>query len=130
MHRNFLLAGIIFAGTAVAIGAFGAHGLQKLTTDSKIIEAFKTGVQYQFWHALALLLVGILYERFNGSLTKWAGWSFISGILLFSGSLYLLSFLKLNEHSLAKAIGPVTPFGGLLLILGWIFLLLSVLKRR
>ena len=129
MHRTFLVAGIIFAGTAVAAGAFGAHGLQRITTDGRIIEAFKTAVQYQFWHAIALVLTAILFERNRASLLKWAGWSFIGGVTLFSGSLYLLTFLRINNNTLATVVGPVTPLGGLLMILGWIFVLIAVMRK-
>jgi uncharacterized membrane protein YgdD (TMEM256/DUF423 family) len=130
MHRNTLIAGVIFAGLAVALGAFGAHGLQKITTDEKIIQGYQTAVQYQFWHALALLVTGVLPEKLDARLMKWAARCFIAGIILFSGSLYLLTFLKIQENSLTRIAGPITPVGGLLFIAGWILLLAALLKKK
>ncbi|HEX7844387.1 MAG TPA: DUF423 domain-containing protein [Chitinophagaceae bacterium] len=129
MHRGFLAAGAVFGALAVALGAFGAHGLEKLTTDLKILSSYRTGVEYQVYHALALLATAIIFERFPGKWTKWAGNCFIAGIILFSGSLYLLSFLKMQASSTVKFIGPVTPLGGVLFIAGWLFLLIAVTKK-
>ena len=97
MHKRSLIAGAIFAGSSVALGAFGAHGLGKITTDPSILHGFQTGVQYQLYHALALLIAGILMEQFRDRWMKWASSCFITGILLFSGSLYGLTFLKIQE---------------------------------
>lgn len=130
MHKKFLIAGALFGGLGVALGAFGAHGLEKMTQDAKILHGFQTGVQYQLYHALALLAVALIYEKLPVKQIVWAGWCFIGGIILFSGSLYLLTFLKINENSLVKIIGPVTPLGGVLFIAGWLLLLLSVVKKK
>lgn len=130
MHKKFLIAGALFGGLGVALGAFGAHGLEKMTQDAKILHGFQTGVQYQLYQALALLVVGLIYEKLPVKQIVWAGWCFIGGIILFSGSLYLLTFLKINENSLVKIIGPVTPLGGVLFIAGWLLLLLSVVKKK
>lgn len=130
MHKNFLIAASFFGGLAVALGAFGAHGLERITTDEKILHGFQTGVQYQMIHALSLLAVAILYEKFPDDRMKWAGISFIAGILLFSGSLYFITFLKIQESSAVKFAGPVTPLGGLFFIAGWLFLLIAVLKKK
>jgi uncharacterized membrane protein YgdD (TMEM256/DUF423 family) len=130
MHKKFLIAASFFGGLAVALGAFGAHGLEKITTDEKILHGFQTGVQYQMVHALALLAVAILYEKIPDARMKWAGNSFIAGILLFSGSLYFITFLKIQESSAMKFAGPVTPLGGLFFIAGWLFLLIAVLKKK
>jgi uncharacterized membrane protein YgdD (TMEM256/DUF423 family) len=130
MHKNFLIAGAAFAGLAVALGAFGAHGLENITSDEKILHGFQTGVQYQMYHALALLGIAILYDRVNTRWIKMAGSFFITGIILFSGSLYLLSFLKIQESSAVKFVGPVTPIGGIFFIAGWLFLLVAALKRK
>ena len=123
MHKSLIITAAFFGGLAVALGAFGAHGLEKITTDEKILHGFQTGVQYQMYHALGLLGIGILWFG-------WAGRSFIAGIILFSGSLYLLTFLKIENSDAVKFIGPVTPFGGFFLIAGWIFLLLAILKNK
>ena len=115
MHKKILIAGAIFGALGVALGAFGAHGLQKLTQDEKILHSFQTGVQYQIYHALALLFVGLIYDKLPVKHLRWAAICFIAGVLLFSGSLYLLTFLKINESGFSKIIGPVTPIGGLFL---------------
>ena len=113
MSRKFLIAASILGALAVALGAFGAHSLEKMTSDEKILHGFQTGTQYQIYHVLALLAVGILYDKFPVNTMKWAGYSFIAGIILFSGSLYLLTFLKIQESSAVRFVGPVTPLGGL-----------------
>jgi uncharacterized membrane protein YgdD (TMEM256/DUF423 family) len=130
MHKSSLLAGTIFGGLGVALGAFGAHGLQNMTSDEKLIHGFQTAVQYQVYHALALLATGILFERFQDKLVKWAGNCFITGIVLFSGSLYLLTLLKIQGSSMTKIAGPITPIGGVFFILGWLFLFIGILKRK
>ncbi len=130
MHKRFTITAAFFAGLAVALGAFGAHGLEKITTDEKILHSFQTGVQYQLYHALGLLAIAILAERYKSNWINWAGKSFIIGIILFSGSLYLLTFLKVEDSPAVKIIGPITPLGGLFLIAGWIILMVAVLKDK
>ncbi|NOT52748.1 MAG: DUF423 domain-containing protein [Chitinophagaceae bacterium] len=130
MNRIFLIVASLFGAMAVALGAFGAHGLEKITTDGKILHGFQTATEYQMYHALALLAVAILYERFPGSAMKWAGYSFITGVILFSGSLYLLTFLKIQESSAVRFAGPITPIGGVCFIAGWLLLLIAVIKKR
>ncbi len=131
MHKKILAAGAIFGALGVAAGAFGAHGLQKLTTDEKIIHGFQTAAQYQLWHALAIIAVGIIFSGpFPSRLLKWSAGCFMTGILLFSGSLYALSFLKINGSGLSSAVGPVTPIGGVFLIAGWLILAAALLKNK
>lgn len=130
MHKNYLIAAAIFGGLAVAIGAFGAHGLESITKDEKILHGFQTGVQYQMYHALALLAVAILYNELPANWMKWSGICFIVGIILFSGSLYLLTFLKIQGSTAVKFVGPVTPLGGIFFITGWLCLLLAALKKK
>lgn len=130
MHKNYLTTAALFGGLAVALGAFGAHGLERVTTDEKILHGYQTGVQYQLYHALALLAVGILFEKYASRNLKWAAISFITGILLFSGSLYLLTFLKIQGSTAVRFVGPVTPLGGLFFIAGWLLLLLAVQKKK
>ena len=130
MHKNYLIVAAFFGGLAVALGAFGAHGLERITTDEKILHGFQTGVQYQMYHALTLLAIAMMYEKFQNKWIKWAANCFITGIILFSGSLYLLSFLKIQECSAIKFVGPVTPLGGIFFIAGWLFLLLAVMKKK
>src|SRR5262245_13238686 len=109
MHKRFLIMAAILGGLAVVLGAFGAHGLEKITSDEKVLHGFQTGVQYQIYHALALLAIAILYEKFEDRWIKWAGHCFIAGVILFSGSLYAISFLKIQGSSAVKIVGPVTP---------------------
>lgn len=131
MHRNFLALGALLSGLAVAAGAFGAHGLQRVTTDAKIIQGYQTAVQYQFWHALALMVVAMLFMGgFNAKFLRWSAYCFVTGVILFSGSLYMLTVLKIKESGLVKAIGPVTPAGGLFFIAGWLILLAAVLRKK
>jgi len=128
MHKIFLVLGSAFAGLGVVLGAFGAHGLKKLV-GLETVGTFQTGVQYQMYHAFALLFVGILYERLSHPLLNWAGGLFVGGILLFSGSLYLLAGLKAANKVGLTGIGILTPVGGLLFIAGWLLVLMAVLKR-
>lgn len=130
MHKNFVIVAAIFGGLAVALGAFGAHGLQNVTQDEKILHGFQTAVQYQLYHALALLAVAILADKLSSKWIKWTGYCFITGIILFSGSLYLLTFLKIQDSDAVKFIGPVTPLGGVFFILGWLFLLMATINRK
>jgi uncharacterized membrane protein YgdD (TMEM256/DUF423 family) len=130
MHKNYLAIAAVFGGLAVVFGAFGAHGLESITSDEKILHGFQTGVQYQMYHALALLAVAILFEKFSNNQMKWAANCFITGIILFSGSLYLLTFLKIEGSNAIKFAGPVTPVGGIFFIAGWLFLLLGIMKKK
>lgn len=129
MLRKFAIAAAIFGGLGVILGAFGAHGLEKLTQDEKILHGFQTAVQYQIYHALALLALAILSDKLPGKWIRWCGNFWIAGIILFSGSLYLLTFLKIQNSDAIKFIELITPMGGVLLILGWLFLLLHLLRN-
>ncbi len=123
MGRKILLWGLLLALIAVVLGAFGAHALKNMVTPEKVA-IFETGVRYQFLHAIALILLA-LYLQQNYSMIgnhKGLGWAanfYLAGILCFSGSLYLLTFQPLCSFNYSKFIGPVTPIGGLLFILGW-----------
>lgn len=130
MNKTFLIAASLLGVIAVILGAFGAHGLQRITEDEKILHGFQTAVQYQFYHVLALLAVAIIFEKLPGSMIKWAGNCFIAGIILFSGSLYLITILKIQESNAVKMVGPVTPAGGVFFIAGWLLLLTAVLKKN
>jgi len=126
--KLFLIIGTLLAGLGVALGAFGAHGLKKLV-DADTISIYQTGVQYQMYHALALIIVGILAQRMETSLINYAGFFFIAGIVFFSGSLYLLSSFRAMNKIVPGFVYPITPFGGVLFILGWIMLLFALLKK-
>ncbi|MEQ1677182.1 MAG: DUF423 domain-containing protein, partial [Chitinophagaceae bacterium] len=84
----------------------------------------------QMYHALALLAVGVLYNQFANRYLHWAATCFIAGVFLFSGSLYLLTFLKIQGSTAVKFVGPVTPLGGIFFIAGWLLLLLAILKKQ
>ena len=121
MHKTFLVTSSILAALAVALGAFGAHGLKKIVSP-EMVTTFETGVRYQFYHCFALFIVGILFQHFNERWLNYAGYSFLIGIVLFSGSLYLLTLLKATSTVGLKGIGILTPIGGLFFIAGWLFL--------
>ena len=129
MHKRYLLTGTLSGAIAVALGAFGAHGLKQIVP-SDTVNTFQTGVQYQMYHTLALLAVAIVYERYPGKFIKWAGFCFMLGIILFSGSLYLLTALKATETVGLNGVGIVTPFGGLFFIAGWLFLFAGIMKKN
>jgi uncharacterized membrane protein YgdD (TMEM256/DUF423 family) len=128
MSKLFLIIGTVLAGLAVVLGAFGAHGLKKIA-DAETLAIYQTAVQYQMYHALALILAGILAERFLSPLTGYAGFFFIGGVILFSGSLYLISSLKAMNKSIPTGVGILTPIGGFLFILGWVLLLVAIIKK-
>jgi uncharacterized membrane protein YgdD (TMEM256/DUF423 family) len=112
VDRLFIRLGAVFAFVGVALGAFGAHALRtQLSVEH--LAVFETGVRYQLIHAIALVLVGVLIGRRPARLTIAAGWCFTVGIVLFSGSLYLLTLTG------TTALGIVTPFGGLCFLTGW-----------
>ncbi len=113
---------------AVILGAFGAHGLKKIVPP-ETVSTFETGVRYHFYHGFALLAAGIIYDRFHSAWIVRAGYLFIAGIVLFSGSLYLLTFLKASDTVGLSGIGIITPFGGLLFIAGWISLAAGVIIK-
>jgi uncharacterized membrane protein YgdD (TMEM256/DUF423 family) len=125
MHRGFLLTGVILAALAVMFGAFGAHGLERIVP-AETISTFETGVRYHFYHTFALLLTGVIYDPVRSKWTRFAGYSFITGIVLFSGSLYTLTLLKATETVGMNKLGIITPFGGLFFIAGWIALAIAL----
>ncbi|MBN8687948.1 MAG: DUF423 domain-containing protein [Chitinophagales bacterium] len=129
MHKNYLSLAALLGAITVAIGAFGAHGLQRITTDPAIIQSYQTAVQYQMIHVLALLAVSILFQQFSAVLLQWTANLFLAGIFLFSGSIYILTYLKINGMT-TRWIGPVTPLGGVLFIGGWVCLFLAVQKKK
>ena len=128
MQRLFLVLGSLLAGLAVALGAFGAHGLKKIV-DAETVGIYQTGVQYQMYHALALILTGILADKIVSGVINYAGLLFIGGIVFFSGSLYLIASLRAMNKVVSPAIGILTPLGGLLFILGWVLLLVALVRK-
>lgn len=128
MHKGFLMTAAVLGGIAVILGAFGAHALRQMV-QPQASSAFETGIRYQFYHAFALMAVGILYEKFHRRRILFAGYFFIIGTVLFSGSLYILTFIKASGYAGLEGIGIVTPFGGLFFIAGWIALFFGILKE-
>lgn len=114
-ERLFGALGAGFGLLAVALGAFGAHALQE-RLEPRALEVFETGVRYQMFHAVALLAVALLVARHGGSLVVASGWSFTAGIVIFSGSLYLLAMTGVGRW------GAVTPVGGAAFLAGWLLL--------
>ncbi|WP_397547179.1 DUF423 domain-containing protein [Rhodothermus marinus] len=112
MARTFLVLGAVLAGLAVALGAFAAHGLAPRVSPERL-QTFETGVRYQMYHALALLLTGWLLHQLGAPGLSVAGWCFLAGIVLFSGSLYVLVLTD------TPWLGAVAPLGGTAFILGW-----------
>jgi uncharacterized membrane protein YgdD (TMEM256/DUF423 family) len=121
MSAAWFAAGAIAAGTGVALGAFGAHGL-KSRVSADLLVIFETGVRYQMYHALGLLAVGWAASRWTNVWVGASGWLFVAGILIFSGSLYVMVFTG------ARWLGAITPLGGLALILGWVSLAVAALR--
>ncbi|MGL5925139.1 DUF423 domain-containing protein [Chroococcidiopsis sp.] len=127
MGQFFLAIAAIFGGLSVGVGAFGAHALKEKLTE-RSLEIFETGARYQMYHALALLIVALLIKISDGQFSQpvliAAGWNFIVGILIFSGSLYALSLTGI------KVIGAITPLGGAAFIAGWGALALAALNNK
>jgi uncharacterized membrane protein YgdD (TMEM256/DUF423 family) len=127
MHKKFLLIAALLGGLSVMLGAFAAHGLKAVVT-ADVLQIFETAVKYQMYHALALLAVGILLQQSPVKQLRWAANFFIAGIILFSGSLYLLCYIKHQQLS-PIWVGAITPFGGFCFIAGWIFLAVGVGRK-
>ena len=116
MNQMVLVFAALFGMLSVVFGAFGAHKLKKLLS-AELLQSFETGVKYQFYHAIVLLVLGFNLE-FKTSIENWIAYFFISGTILFSFSIYGLT-LSSSKGKKIKFLGPVTPIGGLLLIIGW-----------
>jgi uncharacterized membrane protein YgdD (TMEM256/DUF423 family) len=126
-NKNWLVTAFVLCALAVALGAFGAHGLKKLVSPLQL-DAFKTGVQYQFYHAFAIALAVIVSQFADDKRIKRVILLFMEGIILFSGSLYALTFAEVGGIEGLQWLGIVTPVGGLLFIYGWLLLAYSVYK--
>jgi len=129
MNKSFLSVAALLGALSVVLGAFAAHGLKSMASP-ETVAVFETGVRYQFYHVFALLMVALLSERFSNRWMVWAGNCFITGIILFSGSLYVLTALKIAESTHGRLVGVVTPIGGVFFIVGWVFLWLGVTQRK
>jgi uncharacterized membrane protein YgdD (TMEM256/DUF423 family) len=129
INVRFLMVAAVMGALAVIAGAMLAHQLKHRMT-GEALEIYETAVRYQFYHVFALLATGILSEKFPGSFINRAGNCFIVGVILFCGSLYCISGLMTMGKDIPFAVGILTPAGGLLFILGWIFLAIAVWIRR
>ncbi len=123
MKSNWFEIGAIAAAIGVTLGAFGAHALKSRVAED-LLSIFEVGVRYHMYHALALLAVGWAAGRWPGNWVNASGWLFVIGILIFSGSLYLMAL------SGARWLGAITPIGGLCFILGWIALAMAALRSN
>lgn len=122
MGKTIISTAAILLALAVAIGAFGAHALEsRLSAD--LLQTYETGVKYHFYHALGLLLTGILALQYPSKLMNWSALLLGLGILLFSGSLYVLAITGI------RWLGAITPFGGISFIAGWVLLFLAIRKK-
>jgi uncharacterized membrane protein YgdD (TMEM256/DUF423 family) len=121
MLKTFVLLGSINAFLSVALGAFGAHGL-KSRISPDMLAVYETGVHYHMMHALGLILVAILAEKWSSPLITWSGWALFVGIVLFSGSLYALSISGI------RILGAITPLGGVSFLIGWVLLAIAAYK--
>ncbi|KYC62473.1 DUF423 domain-containing protein [Heyndrickxia coagulans] len=118
----FVFFGALNACISVALGAFGAHGLKGIM-DQKYLDIWETGVRYEMYHALGLIAIGILSGTLKSSaLLSWSGWLMLIGIVLFSGSLYVLSLTKIS------VLGAITPIGGVAFLASWILLAIAAVK--
>jgi uncharacterized membrane protein YgdD (TMEM256/DUF423 family) len=127
--KKTLMMSAFFGATAVILGAFGAHALKNVLPDDRL-QIWHTGIEYQFYHTIALLAVAILIRLEDKKMFHWTAGFFTAGIFLFSGSLYLLAARSLIGMGNDLWIGAITPIGGLCFIAGWIALFLGALRQK
>ncbi len=120
MAKIFLLLGAFSGLISVALGAFGAHALRSILEANQRIDTFELASRYQFYHSFALLAVGLVALQVQSKWLVYSGYGFLVGMLIFSGSLYILALTNM------RWLGAITPIGGVALIAGWLFLLLAV----
>ena len=121
MERIFVILGALSGAIGVGAGAFGAHAL-RARLEPRMLEVFETGARYQMYHAIALLLVAWAASRWPGSLTTASGWFMVAGTVFFSGSLYAMAFTDI------RALGAVTPIGGVCFMAGWLCLAVAAMR--
>jgi uncharacterized membrane protein YgdD (TMEM256/DUF423 family) len=133
MQKRFLVFSGFSGAIAVAFGAMAAHFLRSRIADGSITElqlaTFETGARYQMYHSIVLLALAIMWDKFDPKAISKVGYCFMAGIVLFSGSLYLLSTASLMGISNVRWLGPITPIGGLFFIAGWLFLAWAGIKK-
>jgi uncharacterized membrane protein YgdD (TMEM256/DUF423 family) len=119
--KLFIILGALNGFIAVALGAFGAHGLEGKIPD-KYLETWQTAVQYQMFHAVGLLVLGLIAGKIDSPLINWSGWLMLIGIILFSGSLFVLSVTQI------KVLGAITPLGGVSFLVAWVLMIIAAYK--
>jgi uncharacterized membrane protein YgdD (TMEM256/DUF423 family) len=130
MNKKWAITGLILVVLAIALGAFGAHGLKSKTDDETILAEFDTATKYQFFQGLGFLIIPFLLKEFQLS-GKWVFNLLLVGTIFFSGSIYGLTCAKLNHvDGLLKVFGPITPLGGLCMISAWFLLLIQVVRYK
>ena len=121
-QKFILISGALYSALAVIIGAFGAHALKATLEATQRLDTFETAVKYHFYHSLGLLIIGLLWYKIPHKFLTYAAWSHTVGLILFSGSLYILCLTNNGKW------GAITPLGGLAFILGWILVALAVYR--
>ncbi len=119
--RRFIALGAVTAFLSVALGAFGAHAV-KNSISPELLRVYQTAVEYQFFHALGLILLGLIYQQLPQRLVSLSGWLMLAGIVVFSGSLYILSL------SGVRWLGAITPIGGMAFLLAWLILVYALIR--
>ena len=127
MTRSFITLASLMALFAVALGAFGAHGLKSILTPDRIA-IFETGVRYHFYHSFAIFLIALTLKSYQSRWIQWSGCLFFIGILFFSGSLYLLACRDVLNIAHWTWLGPITPIGGMCFIIGWLLAAIGINK--
>jgi len=127
--KHFILFGIVLAVLSVILGAFGAHGLKGQIEPSSL-DSFRTGIRYQMFHALGLILFASMNSVIQSGLGRLGAWAFVIGTVFFSGSIYLLTTSKVTGIGMTSVLGPMTPIGGVFLIIGWFLFMFAVLKTK
>jgi len=122
MQKTFIILGAVSGAIAVGLGAFGAHALKDLLTNSGRLDTYETAVKYQMYHSLALIALGIILHQLDHKLLHYAGYAFIAGTIIFSGSLYALCASGITK------LGAITPVGGVFLIAGWLLMAFGIYK--
>lgn len=123
MKNGLMILATISGFFAVAFGAFGAHSLKNFATD-EVVNIFNIGVEYHFYHTFAIMILALAAKEVKSRLLNWSGYLFISGIILFSGSLYLYALLG------TKWTGPITPIGGFCFLMGWALFAVAIWRNR
>jgi len=129
MQRTFFRTAAILAMFSVILGAFGAHVLKEYVTEQSL-DSFQTATTYMMNHAIALFIVGKMYRHYKKKTMVWAGNFFVMGIIMFSGSIYLSIVLKFLGYEKLTLVNLITPVGGLMFILGWLMLFVSIPTRE